>query len=226
MEKFLRSIILIAVLVFAGCTAATPTPTVTPAPTATVAPTPTLTEARPTRAPTPTAAKPPIQTPAWFNEVVLYEIFPRSFRDSNGDGIGDLKGITQQLDYLKSLGVGALWLTPIFASPSYHGYDTSDYYKINPEFGSEADLIDLVREAHKRNIRILLDYVVGHTSIQHPFFKDAFANPKSKYSDWYRWTNDEHTTYDGFAGLNDLPLLNQQNPDAQKYLLDMAKYWM
>lgn len=202
---------------------ATPISAVTP--TVTVAPSPVATlRARPS--PTPTSSQSPIQTPAWFRDVVLYEIFVRSFYDSNGDGIGDLKGITLQLDYIQSLGARALWLTPIFASPSYHGYDISDYYKVNPEFGTEADLVELINEAHKRNIKVLLDYVVGHTSNQHPFFKDAFNNPQSKYSDWYRWNDPRHTRYDSFAGVKELPSLNHANPDAQKYLIDVAKHWM
>lgn len=179
-----------------------------------------------TRAPLPTSAKPAIQTPAWFDDVVLYEIFPRSFQDANKDGIGDLQGITQKLDYLQELGVGALWLTPIFASPSYHGYDTTDYYKIHPEFGTEQDLIDLVNEAHKRNIKIILDFVAGHTSNQHPFFLDAYKNPQSKYAKWYRWLNDEHTSYEHFGSATDLPSLNQDNPETRQYLIDVAQYWI
>jgi len=184
------------------------------------------TQPRPTRAPTPTPSQPAIKTPAWFNDIVLYEIFPRSFYDTNGDGIGDLKGITAQLDYLKDLGVGALWLTPIFASPSYHGYDTTDYYAINPDLGTEDDLRELVRAAHARNIRVLLDYVVAHTSNQHPFFKDAYGNPNSKYADWYRWRNPERTSYESFASVAEMPTLNHDNPEVQRYLIDVAKYWM
>ncbi len=180
----------------------------------------------PTLSPSPTPSLPPLQTPAWFRDTVLYEIFPRSFYDSNGDGIGDLKGITAKLDYIKGLGVGAIWLTPIFASPSYHGYDTTDYYKIQPEFGTEDDLRELVRQAHQRNIRVLLDYVVAHTSNEHPFFKDAFGNLNSPYADWYRWTNKEHTTYESFASNDIMPTLNHDNPTVAKYLVDMAKYWM
>ncbi|MGB8646905.1 MAG: alpha-amylase family glycosyl hydrolase [Anaerolineae bacterium] len=197
--------------------------------TATIVP-PTVALAGPTARATVTPLRasrhPAIQTPAWFGDVVLYEIFVRSFNDSNGDGIGDLKGITLKLDYLKELGVGAIWLTPIFASPSYHGYDISDYYQINPDFGTRQDLIDLVQEAHKRNIKVLLDYVVGHTSDQHPFFKDAFGNPTSKYSDYYVWTNAAHTQYDSFAGVKEMPHLNQTNPETAQYLIDMARYWM
>lgn len=196
-------------------------PTMTATPTIQVTPTPRI---KPS--PSPTSSLAAIHTPAWFRDVVMYEIFVRSFYDSNGDGIGDLKGITLKLDYIQSLGARALWLTPIFASPSYHGYDISDYYKINPEFGTEADFVELINEAHKRGIKVLLDYVVGHTSSQHPFFKDAYNNPSSKYSDWYRWNDAAHTRYDSFAGVKELPSLNHANLDAQKYLIDVAKYWM
>ena len=207
--------LLVALAILVACTPhVTPTPTIQP-------PTP-----RPTRAPTPTPVAAPIQTPAWFRDVVLYEIFPRSFYDSNGDGIGDLKGITAKLDYVQSLGVGAIWLTPIFASPSYHGYDTTDYYKINPDFGTEADLVELVREAHKRKMRVLLDYVAAHTSNQHPFFQDAYGNPSSKYSAWYQWVNAEHTLYLSFSSINEMPSLNHENPETERYLIDVASYWL
>lgn len=176
--------------------------------------------------PTITPALPAIQTPAWFRDIVLYEIFPRSFYDSNGDGIGDLKGIVAKLDYITSLGAGAIWLTPIFESPSYHGYDTIDYYKILPEFGTEDDLRELVREAHKRNIRVLLDYVVAHTSNEHPFFKDAYGNLKSQYADWYHWLDATHTQYESFASNDVMPTLNHDNPQVERYLIDVAKYWM
>lgn len=158
--------------------------------------------------------------------MVLYEIFPRSFYDTNNNGIGDLKGITQKLDYLSDLGIGAIWLTPIFSSPSYHGYDTTDYYKINPDFGKEQDLIDLVNEAHKRDIKIILDFVAGHTSDKHPFFQDAFGNPQSKYANWYRWLDDAHREYEYFGASPDLPSLNQDNPETRQYLIDAAKYWI
>lgn len=196
-------------------------PTIPPGALPTVSPVP-----RATLPPSPTSVKPAIDTPAWFNDVVLYEIFPRSFYDTGGDGIGDLKGITAKLDYLDGLGVGALWLTPVFASPSYHGYDASDYYKINPDFGTEQDLVELVQAAHQRNIKVILDFVAGHTSKEHPFFKDAFGNPKSKYSAWYRWLNDDHTKYEYFGTSPGLPSLNQDNPETRAYLIEVAKYWM
>ncbi len=222
---------ILATLVFsfllAAC-ASSAAPTVTPITRSTLLPSassPTLTP-RPTLTPTRAPALPAIQTPAWFRDIVLYEIFPRSFYDSNGDGIGDLQGITAKLDYIQSLGVGAIWLTPIFASPSYHGYDTTDYYQIHPDFGTEADLRELVSAAHQRHIRVLLDFVAAHTSNQHPFFKDAYGNLNSQYADWYRWTNAAHTQYESFASNDIMPSLNYDNPAVQQYMIDVAKYWM
>lgn len=181
---------------------------------------------RVTPTPYPSSTLPAVNAPAWARTAVMYQIFVRSFQDSNGDGVGDLAGITQKLDYLQDLGVTVLWLTPIFASSSYHGYDTVDYYTIQPEFGKREDLIKLVDEAHKRGIRILLDYVAAHTSNQHPNFKDAFGNPASKFSEFYRWTNPQHTAYESFFGVKELPTLNHKNEAVQKFLLDIAKYWL
>ncbi len=182
-------------------------------------PVPTLTLA-------PTATFAPYVTPAWFTDGVLYQIFVRSFYDSNGDGLGDLDGITQQLDYLQSLGVTSLWLTPIFGSGTYHGYDTTDYYAINPDFGAKADLIELVDAAHARGMRIILDYVASHTSNQHPFFKDALANPASRYSDWYKFKDDKNLNYESFFGVTSLPTIDHTSEAANAYFLDVAKYWM
>src|SRR5579862_1450465 len=117
---------------------------------------------------------------------VYYEIFVRSFADSNGDGIGDLNGITAKLDYLKWLGVSGLWLTPIFPSPSYHGYDVTNYFAVNPQFGTLADFHRLLREAHARGIKVLIDMVLNHTSNRNPWFEQALI-PKSPYHDWYTW---------------------------------------
>ena len=117
---------------------------------------------------------------------VYYEIFVRSFADSNGDGIGDIKGIMLKLDKLKELGIEGIWLTPIFKSPSYHKYDVTDYYKIDPEYGTSDDLKNLVIEAHKRGIKIILDLPVNHTSVEHPWFKDIKDNVNSKYKEYYR----------------------------------------
>lgn len=169
---------------------------------------------------------PPYETPDWFKDGPLYEIFPRSFADSNGDGIGDLRGITQRLDYLADLGIRSIWLTPIFESPSYHGYDTTDYFAIEPDFGTEGDLVELVEAAHDRGLSVLLDYVASHTSNEHPFFEDAFGNPESPYSDWYLWHDDAHTQYQSFFNVPSLPSLNHANDEVNRYFIDVASHWM
>ncbi len=118
---------------------------------------------------------------------VWYEIFVRSFADSNGDGIGDLNGVTAKLDYLKSLSVSGIWLMPINPSPSYHGYDVTDYYGINPQYGTLADFDHLLRAAHQRGIKVIIDLVINHSSREHPWFKAA-RDPHSPYHDWYNWS--------------------------------------
>src|SRR5579871_5281333 len=117
---------------------------------------------------------------------VYYEIFVRAFYDSNGDGIGDLNGVTAKLDYLQSLGVSGIWLMPINASPSYHGYDVTDYEAINPQYGTLQDFDHLVAQAHQRGIKVVIDMVINHTSDQHPWFKAAL-DPKDPHHDWYSW---------------------------------------
>jgi alpha-amylase len=211
-------------------TAVAPSPAFTatsPAPvlaaTATL-PAPSVTPLPPT--PAPTATLLPYTTPAWFKTAVLYQIFVRSFYDSNGDGIGDLRGIAQKLGYIQSLGANTLWLTPIFASPSYHGYDTTDYYTINPDFGTKQDLIDLLKAAHARGMHVILDYVASHTSDQFPYFKDAYTNPSSKYSDWYIWKDAKHLSYQSFFGVTSLPSINHASEAANAYFVDVAKYWL
>ena len=124
---------------------------------------------------TPTATLIPYDTPDWFQEAVLYEIFVRSFADANGDGIGDLNGITEHLDYIQNLGATAIWLTPIYPSPSVHGYDVTDYFAVRPEYGTRADLQVLVEAAHARGLRLILDFVPSHLSSLHPFFQDALG---------------------------------------------------
>jgi alpha-glucosidase len=124
----------------------------------------------------------------WWNNAVLYEIYPRSFQDSNGDGIGDLNGITQRLGYLQGLGVDAIWIGPLFPSPQVDfGYDISDYENVDPQYGTLADFDRLLAEAHKRGIRVLLDMVLNHTSDQHPWFKSAAASLQDPKHDWYVW---------------------------------------
>ncbi|WP_263365248.1 glycoside hydrolase family 13 protein [Edaphobacter bradus] len=124
----------------------------------------------------------------WWKHAVIYEIYPRSFQDSNGDGIGDLNGITQRLDYLQSLGVDALWLSPIYPSPQVDfGYDISDYENIDPQYGTLADFDRLVAEAKKRNIRIIMDMVMNHTSDKHPWFIESASSKSNPKRDWYVW---------------------------------------
>jgi glycosidase len=129
-------------------------------------------------------------TPAWLEEAVFYQIYPQSFYDSNGDGVGDIPGIQQKLDYVESLGVKGVWLNPCFESPFLDaGYDVSDYYKVAPRYGTNDDLRRLLAEARKRDIRVLLDLVPGHTSTEHPWFEASCRHERNEYSDWYVWTN-------------------------------------
>lgn len=118
---------------------------------------------------------------------VHYEIFVRSFADSNGDGIGDLNGVTAKLDYLRDLGVSAIWLMPISPSPSYHKYDVTDYYGIDPEYGTMDDFRRLIAEAHRRGIAVIIDLVIHHTSIRHPWFREASQGPDNPYRPYYKW---------------------------------------
>ncbi len=128
--------------------------------------------------------------PEWANHAVFYQIYPQTFYDSNGDGIGDLKGIIQKLDYIKSLGVDAVWINPFFESPFCDGgYDISDYYKVAHRYGTNEDAKKLFEEAHKRGLKILFDFVASYTSIEHPWFKAAEEQKKNKYSNWYIWTD-------------------------------------
>jgi alpha-glucosidase len=125
---------------------------------------------------------------AWWKHAVIYEIYPRSFQDSNGDGVGDLKGITSRLDYLKTLGVDAIWLTPIYPSPQVDfGYDISNYEAIDPQYGTMADFNQLVAEAKKRDIRIIMDLVLNHTSDKHPWFIASESSKTDPKRNWYVW---------------------------------------
>jgi glycosidase len=133
-------------------------------------------------------------TPPWLDDAVFYEIYPQSFYDSNGDGIGDLPGIIEKLDYIQSLGVTALWLNPCFVSPFQDaGYDVSDYYRIAPRYGTNEDARRLFAAARQRGIRVLLDLVAGHTSIEHPWFRASCQHERNEYSDWYIWTDSAWT---------------------------------
>ncbi len=127
-------------------------------------------------------------TPAWYDHAVIYEIYPRSFQDTDGNGIGDLKGVTEHLDYLQKLGIDAIWLTPFFPSPNLDfGYDISNYTDVAPEYGTMADWDNLVAEAKKRNIRVLVDFVLNHTSDKHPWFIESASNTTNPKRNWYVW---------------------------------------
>src|SRR2546430_34446 len=197
---------------------------------------------------------PPITPPAldsWANGAVFYEVFVRSFQDSDGDGRGDLKGLTSRLDYLNDgdpatrtdLGIDAIWLMPVFASPSYHGYDTTDYEKINPDYGASADFDALVAQAHKRGIKIILDLVVNHTGSGHPWFVDSASGPSSAHRDWYvwsatdlrwstPWSSDDtwhaQDSSDYFYGLfwSGMPDLNFRSQAVRDEVKRIAKVWL
>ena len=129
--------------------------------------------------------------PKWIDNAIFYEIYPQSFCDTNGDGIGDFQGIIEKLDYIKELGCNAIWLNPCFQSPfGDAGYDVSDYYSVAPRYGTNEDLKRLFREAHQREMHVLLDLVPGHTSVEHKWFKESMRAEKNPYTDRYVWTDD------------------------------------
>lgn len=143
--------------------------------------------------------------PAWWKETVVYQIYPRSFYDSDGDGIGDLRGIIEKLDYLKELGVNVVWLSPVFQSPNDdNGYDISDYCAIQPEFGNMADMEEVIAGLHERDIKLLMDLVVNHTSDEHPWFVSARSSKDSPYRDHYIWRpgkgGDEPNNWQSYFG--------------------------
>ncbi|MCG7381477.1 alpha-glucosidase [Paenibacillus sp. ACRRY] len=185
----------------------------------------------------------------WWKETVVYQIYPRSFQDSNGDGIGDLKGIVSRLDYLQKLGIGAIWLSPVCKSPQDDfGYDISDYQDIDPMFGSLDDMESLIHEAGKRDIRIIMDLVLNHTSDEHPWFQEAKKGKDNPYHDYYVWRdgvegtppNDLGSTFGGSAwewvpeiGQYYLhlfsvrqPDLNWENPKVRQAIYDMINWWI
>ena len=143
----------------------------------------------------------------WLSDAVFYEIYPQSFKDTDGDGIGNIKGITENLSYIKELGCSALWLNPCFESPfGDAGYDVSDYYKVAPRYGTNDDLKELFDEAHKLDMHVLLDLVPGHTSWDHPWFKESMKAEKNEYTDRYIWTDsiwEEPKGYGSLRGISD-----------------------
>ena len=191
----------------------------------------------------------------WWKKEVGYQIYPRSFYDSNNDGIGDLNGITEKLDYLKNLGITLIWVCPIFKSPmDDNGYDISDYYDVNPEFGTKEDLERLIAEAEKRGIKIILDLVINHTSDEHEWFLEALRNPESKYRDYYIFKRGENglpptnwrshfggSAWEKVEGEADengnemyylhlfskkQPDLDWENPEVREELYKMVNYWL
>lgn len=138
----------------------------------------------------PEEVQPEFQNPKWLEQAIIYEIYPQSFYDTNGDGIGDLQGVIEKLDYVQALGADTIWLNPCFESPfGDAGYDISDFYKVAPRYGTNEDLKHLFDEARRRGIRVLLDLVAGHTSIECEWFKQSARHERNEYSDWYIWSN-------------------------------------
>ena len=154
----------------------------------------------------------------WWNEKVAYQIYPKSFYDTNGDGIGDLRGVIEKLDYLKDLGVDIIWLSPCYRSPlADQGYDISDYYDIDPRFGTMADMDELIAEAKKRDMYILMDLVVNHCSDEHEWFKKACEDPDGKYGNFFYLRDKKEgelptnwRSYFGGPVWEDLPGTNKQ----------------
>lgn len=156
--------------------------------------------------------------PQWLKNAVFYEIYPQSFKDTNGDGIGDLAGIKEKLDYIKSLGCNALWLNPCFDSPFKDGgYDVRDYKKVAPRYGTNEDLIDLFQAAHEKGIKVLLDLVPGHTSEEHEWFQKSTQLEKNEYTDRYVWTNA------AFQGIADHPYIAGESQRDACYMLNFFK---
>ncbi len=186
----------------------------------------------------------------WWERGIIYQIYPRSFMDSNGDGIGDLGGIRSRLDYLQWLGVDAIWISPIYPSPmADFGYDVSNYTDIDPIFGTLADFDALLADVHARGMKLLLDYVPNHTSDQHPWFVESRSSRQSAKRDWYIWRDpapgggapnnwranfgggawewDERTgQYYYHAFLKEQPDLNWRNPEVQRAMLDVLRFWL
>lgn len=203
--------------------------------------------------PPPWPENPPAYAPpdGWWREAVFYEVFVRSFKDSDGDGKGDLRGLIQQLDYLNDgdpattadLGVDALWLMPVFESPSYHGYDTTDYEAVERDYGTPQDFHDLIVEAHRRGIQVIVDLVLNHTSSQHPWFRAAAGSAADPRRDWYVWAPSDlgwtqpfqpggDTWYPGGGAWyyavfwSGMPDLNWKNPAVADEAARLARLWL
>ena len=188
------------------------------------------------------AARAQTPAPAWTRGAVCYEVFVRSFYDSDSDGIGDLNGLIRKLDYINRLGASCIWLMPVAASPSYHGYDVSDYYRVEPAYGSNDDFKRLVVEAHRRGIVVLVDMVLNHSSSEHPYFQAALRDTTSPYRTWYRFSptplgkgpwggeawhrspvRDEYYYGVFWSGMPDL---NYQTPAVREEANKIATFWL
>jgi len=188
--------------------------------------------------------------PQWYRDAVIYEVFVRGFYDSDGDGVGDLQGLTAKLDYLHWLGINCIWLLPVFSSPQRDGgYDISDFYGVHSEYGSLEDFRHLIEGAHERGIRVISDLVMNHTSDQHPWFQEARSEPHAAKRDWYVWsdtvnryrearvifvdTERSNWTWDEQAGayywhrfFRHQPDLNYDNPEVQEAMLEVVRFWL
>ncbi len=180
----------------------------------------------------------------WWKHAVIYEVYPRSFQDSNGDGIGDLRGILDRLDYLADLGVDALWIAPIYLSPmADFGYDVADYCKIDPIFGTMSDFDLLLEQVHRRGLRLILDFVPNHTSDQHPWFLESRSSRDNAKRDWYIWRDQPNNWTSYFGGsawefdestgqyychsfLKQQPDLNWRNPAVKTAMFDVLRFWL
>ena len=185
-----------------------------------------------------------MQDLSWWKRAVVYQIYPRSFQDSNGDGIGDLAGICRRLDYLVDLGVDALWVSPIYPSPmADFGYDVADYCGIDPIFGTMQDFDDLLEEVHRRGLRLILDFVPNHTSDQHPWFVESRSSRDNPKRDWYIWRDQPNNWQSHFGGpaweldsrtgqyylhefLKEQPDLNWRNPAVKAAMFDALRFWL
>src|ERR1700757_3278185 len=199
---------------------------------------------------TPTLTLPPLRAAGamqeliWWQHAVIYEIYPRSFQDTNGDGIGDLNGILKRIDYLVLLGVDAIWISPIYPSPmADFGYDVADYCGIDPIFGTMQDFDRLLAELHRRGLKMILDFVPNHTSDQHPWFLASRSSREDPKRDWYLWRDEPNNWPSNFGGsgwgwnertkqyyyhsfLKEQPDLNWRNPAVRDAMFDVLRFWL
>jgi len=178
-----------------------------------------------------------VRPPEWAKSTITYQIFPDRFYPGDGRDWnevnslndiygGTLRGIIQKLDYVAEMGFNAIWINPFFPDDNtHHGYHATDYFDVNPRLGTMEDIHELVVEAHKRHIRLILDFVANHWSSQHETFKEALNDPASRYYEWYHWIDYPHD-YRTFFGVMALPKLNVNHPEVRQYLIDSACFWL